>query len=208
METIVNTALRSKLGPCLRCWYGWHDTNPACPVNQFDNCSELSGNHGWNPLLQRRWLVELGELVHLGSIRDRPRRSMDPFWEVDGRAEPGTRALGRSAQPQPLWFRCVRHPLGMPKADEVWHVSIPAPVRSTSSRMLSASAPRICSGEGEPQPFSLLQARFTFVSSWAYCSQKPALPVMHQMCKKSSRSSCYHRQPHLQQQRLVLWLLV
>lgn len=95
-------------------------------------------------------------------------------------------------------------PLCMPKADEARHVSIPAPVRSTSSRMLSASAPRICSGEGEPQPFSLLQARFTFVSSWAYCSQKPALPVMHQMCKKSSRSSCYHRQPHLQQQRLVL----
>lgn len=148
METIVNTALGSKLGPCLRCWYGWHDTNPACPVNQFDNCSELSGNRGWNPLLQRRWLVELGELVHLGSIRGRARRSMDPFWEVDGRAEPGSRALGRSAQPRPLWFRCVRHPLGMLKADEAWHVSIPAPVRSTSSRMLSASAPRICSGEG------------------------------------------------------------
>lgn len=124
--------------------------------------------------------------------------------EIDERAVPSARAFEQSSQPYPLWFRSIRQPLSMMRAEKASHMSIPVPIRNNNSRTISSSASRIILGRRESQHFSLLQTHSTFVSSWAYCLQKPELPVMHQMCKKSSRSSCYHRQPHLQQQRLVL----
>lgn len=128
------------------------------------------------------------------------------IWERPGGiADPrASRVFGQSSQPHPPWSRCSRQPLRVLKAEKAQHISIPAPLRNANSREISSSASRSVLGRREPQLSSSLQTLSTFVCSQAYCSQKPELPVMHQMCKKSSRSSCYHRQPHLQQQRLVL----